>query len=87
MSLTKDALQHIEQSHKTGTEVAEGHALVMGSDFQLADLGQFATKGLGDFTRYLGERAAAKTPVFIDRNDDGPCGAFLIRFCARNPVL
>lgn len=80
MSLTKDALQHLEQSHKTGTEVAEGHALVIGDQFSLQDMekyqdqrrrfrGKFSTKGLGDFTRYLGERAATKTPVFIDRDD------------------
>ncbi|MFG6159670.1 DUF2303 family protein [Halomonas sp. 1390] len=80
MSLTKEALQHIEQSHKTGTEVANGHALVIGDQFSLQDMekyqdqrrrfrGKFSTKGLGDFTHYLGERAAAKTPVFIDRDD------------------
>ncbi|WP_299231643.1 DUF2303 family protein [uncultured Halomonas sp.] len=80
MSLTKDALQYLEQLHKTGTEVAGGSAIVIGEQFSLQDLekyqdqrrrfrGQFATKGLGDFTRYLSERAAAKTPVFIDRDD------------------
>lgn len=79
MSLTKDALQHLEASHKTGTEVAEGHALVLGEDFKLADLeayqdhrrrfrGQFQTEGLSDFTGYVGRRATDETPVFIDRD-------------------
>jgi len=78
VSLTKEALQHIEQSHKTGTEVAEGNALVMGSEFSLADLerfqdgrrrfrGTFDTAGLGAFTGYLSTRASDETPVFIDR--------------------
>lgn len=78
MSLTKDALQHIEQSHKTGTEVAEGNALILGSEFKLADLekfqdhrrrfrGAFETEGLEAFTAYLSVRASADTPVFIDR--------------------
>lgn len=79
MSLTKEALQHLEQSHKTGTEVADGNALILGQEFGLADLekyqdgrrrfrGKFATKGLADFTRYLGQRAESHTPVFIDRD-------------------
>ena len=78
MSLTKEALQHIEQSHKTGTEVAEGHALILGSEFKLADLekyqdhrrrfrGQFDTEGLTAFTAYVGERSREGVPVFIDR--------------------
>ncbi|WP_299316546.1 DUF2303 family protein [uncultured Halomonas sp.] len=79
MSLTKEALQHIEQSHKTGTEVAGGSALILGQEFGLADLekyqdgrrrfrGKFATKGLADFTRYLSQCAEEHTPVFIDRD-------------------
>ncbi|CBV42544.1 YfdQ family protein [Halomonas elongata] len=78
MSLTKEALQHIEESHKTGTEAANGDALLVGSGFELIDLekyrdlrrrfrGTFKTQGLEAFTGYLAERAAANTPVFIDR--------------------
>ncbi|WP_263974205.1 YfdQ family protein [Halomonas elongata] len=79
MSLTKDALQHIEESHKTGTEAANGDALIVGSGFQLIDLeqyrnlrrrfrGTFQTQGLAAFTGYLAERANQGTPVFIDRD-------------------
>lgn len=77
MSMTKDALQHIEQSHKTGTEVANGHALVVGDDFNLQDLekyqpgrrrfrGRFETEGLADFARYVQQNNEA-APVFVDR--------------------
>lgn len=80
MSLTKEALQHIEQSHKTGTEAAEGHALIMGSEFKLADLekyqdhrrrfrGAFDTEGLASFTAYVGGRVGEGVPVFIDREN------------------
>ncbi|MAX33706.1 MAG: hypothetical protein CME72_11660 [Halomonadaceae bacterium] len=76
--MNKDALQHLEQSHKTGTEVAGGHALILGSEFKLADLekfqdhrrrfrGQFDTEGLTAFTAYVGERSREGVPVFIDR--------------------
>ncbi|MGQ7249564.1 DUF2303 family protein [Halomonas sp. V046] len=79
MSLTKEALQHLEQSHKTGTEVAEGHALMLGSDFQMADLekcqdhrrrlrGKFDTEGLASFIAYVSGRAPEGVPVFIDRD-------------------
>ncbi|NWO10202.1 DUF2303 family protein [Chromohalobacter salexigens] len=78
MSLSKDALQHLEESHKTGTEVAEGNALILGNEFRLEDLekfsshrrrfrGQFKTEGLEAFITYLAVRASADTPVFIDR--------------------
>lgn len=78
MSLTKEALQHIEASHKTGTEAAEGHALIVGDNFKLVDMekyqdqrrrfrGQFKTKGLKDFIAYVAGRQA-DAPVFIDRD-------------------
>lgn len=41
MSLTKEALQHIEESHKTGTEAANGDALLVGSGFELIDLEKY----------------------------------------------
>lgn len=79
MSLTKDALQHIEQSYKTGAEVAEGNALILGSEFKLADLekyqdnrrrfrGKFDTEGLASFIAYVAGRAPDGVPVFIDRD-------------------
>lgn len=79
MSLTKEALEHLEVSHKTGTEVLDGEALIMGGDFMLADLekyraqrrrfrGKFETPGLDAFTRYVGERHQGGPPVFIDRD-------------------
>lgn len=79
MSLSKEALQHLEQSHKTGTEVASGQALVLGNDFSLHSLekyqdertrfrGKFTTEGLKDFTDYVSVRAEDGTPVFIDRD-------------------
>lgn len=77
--MTKDALQHIESSHKTGTEVAEGQALILGSEFKLADLekyqghrrrfrGQFETQGLEAFLAYVEARATSSVPVFIDQD-------------------
>jgi uncharacterized protein YfdQ (DUF2303 family) len=82
MSLTKEALQHLEASHKSGTEVLDGEALILGVEFKLADLeqyraqrrrfrGKFETQGLEAFIDYVGARfdtnAAHKTPIFIDR--------------------
>ncbi|MBM62178.1 MAG: hypothetical protein CL484_04435 [Acidobacteria bacterium] len=83
MSLTKDALQHIEASHKTGTEAADGHALIVGEGFKLVDMekyqdsrrrfrGQFKTKGLRDFISYVSARQA-DAPVFIDRDAMAAC--------------
>jgi len=83
MSLTKDALQHLEAGHKTGAEAAEGHALIVGEGFKLVDMekyqdhrrrfrGQFKTKGLKDFIAYVsGQQADA--PVFIDRDAMAAC--------------
>lgn len=79
MSLSKEALQHLEQTQKTGTEVANGQALVLGNDFNLQSLekyqgertrfrGKFTTEGIRDFSSYVGERAHSGTPVFIDRD-------------------
>jgi len=79
MSLSKDALQHLEQSHKTGTEVLDGEALILGSEFQLADLekyraqrrrfrGKFHTQGIDAFICYVGSNGPARAPVFIDRD-------------------
>jgi len=79
VSLTKDALQHIEQSHKTGTAILNGEAMILGDQFSITDLekyhegrrrfrGKFATEGMAAFTRYVGERTEANTPVFIDRD-------------------
>lgn len=79
MSLTKEALQHLEASHKSGSEVLDGEALILGAEFQLADLegyrvhrrrfrGKFKTQGLAAFTRYVGERHRGSPPVFIDRD-------------------
>ncbi|MDY7116557.1 DUF2303 family protein [Halomonas sp. SSL-5] len=79
MSLTKEALEHLEASHKTGTEVLDGEALIMGGEFKLADLekyramrrrfrGKFETQGIDDFTRYVGNNGPARAPVFIDRD-------------------
>lgn len=83
MSLTKEALQHIEASHKTGTEAAEGHALIVGDNFKLVDMekyqdqrrrfrGQFKTKGLKDFIAYVAGRQQ-DAPVFIDRDAMAAC--------------
>lgn len=79
MSLTKEALQHIEQSHKTGTEVAEGKALILGEQFSLADLeqyqdhrrrfrGKYQTQDLAAFLRYVEIWASSGVPVFIDQD-------------------
>lgn len=83
MSFTKEALQHIEASHKTGTEAAEGHALIVGDNFKLVDMekyqdqrrrfrGQFKTKGLKDFIAYVAGRQN-EAPVFIDRDAMAAC--------------
>nr|WP_284047829.1 DUF2303 family protein [Halomonas gemina] len=81
--MTKEALQHIEASHKTGTEVLDGEALILGSEFQLADLekyraqrrrfrGKFETQSLAAFNAYVQARfdanAPRQTPIFIDRD-------------------
>lgn len=79
MSLTKEALQHIEQSHKTGTEVAGGKALVIGDNFNLQDMekyqahrrrfrGKYQTHDLAAFLRYVQIWASAGVPVFIDQD-------------------
>jgi len=79
MSLTKEALEHLEQSHKTGTEVLDGEALILGDEFKLADLekyraqrrrfrGKFDTQSIDDFIRYVGNNGPARAPVFIDRD-------------------
>lgn len=83
MSLTKEAMQHLESSHKTGTEVLDGEALIMGAEFELADLekyraqrrrfrGKFETQSLAAFNDYVKARfdtnAAHQTPIFIDRD-------------------
>lgn len=83
MSFTKEALQHIEASHKTGTEAAEGHALIVGDNFKLVDMekyqdqrrrfrGQFKTEGLKDFIAYVAGRQS-EAPVFIDRDAMAAC--------------
>lgn len=79
MSLTKEALQHLEQSHKTGDMLLDGEVAIIGEQFNLADLekygehrrrfrGSFKTEGLEDFTTYVADRAQSGTPVFIDRD-------------------
>lgn len=78
MSFTKEALQHLEANHKTGTEAADGHALIVGDNFTVVDMekyqdhrrrfrGAFKTQGLSDFITYVGSRQA-DAPVFIDRD-------------------
>ncbi|MGM0858616.1 MAG: DUF2303 family protein [Pseudomonadota bacterium] len=78
MTFSKEALQHLEAGHKTGTLAADGQALIVGEDFKLVDMeqyqdqrrrfrGKFNTRGLKDFITYVsGQQADA--PVFIDRD-------------------
>ena len=77
MTLSKEALQHLEAGHKTGTYAADGHALIVGDDFKLIDMeryqdqrrrfrGEFRTEGLADFIAYVAGRQES-APVLIDR--------------------
>lgn len=78
--MDSSALKHLEQSHKTGTEVSGGRAIVLGESFKLADLekyqdhrarfrGRFETASLSAFVQYVSKRAGTGLPVFIDRDN------------------